>query len=136
VRLLDSSLQLCGSPRTDTLPIIVMEYLRYVSSPDYMRCFPSPPLFCPTPSTTQNRKLLYRPKRFPTANSESHVYSKTLLRVAAAGPYHNFLTYIVLLLLPFLGAQWLFYEDVSALGVYVTHVSDVSSRDLLGSNRD
>lgn len=107
-----------------------MEYLRYVSSPDCTRFFPSPLLFCPTPSTTQNRKLLIRPKRFPTAHSESHVYSKTLLRVAAAGPYHNFLTYIVLLLLPLMGAHKLFYEDVSTLGVYVTHVSDVSLHDL------
>jgi hypothetical protein len=52
------------------------------------------------------------------------------LRIAAAGPYHNFLTYLVLLLLPLIGVHKLFYEDVASLGVYVTHVSEVRDEQL------
>ncbi|KAJ9100544.1 hypothetical protein QFC21_003587 [Naganishia friedmannii] len=51
---------------------------------------------------------------------------KSLLRIAAAGPYHNLLTYATVLLLPLSGIQNLFYQDVTSQGVYISQVYEAS----------
>lgn len=52
------------------------------------------------------------------------------MRIAAAGPFHNLLSWLVILSLPLLHLSGLFYEDVSGRGVYVVQVQEVSGARL------
>lgn len=47
------------------------------------------------------------------------------MRVAAGGPFHNLVTWLLVLSLPLLRLGGLFYEDVGREGAYVVHVHEV-----------